>query len=200
MLSDLMKPAGSGSGLGLGLAPRRVGAVAKRAGVHLPGAAERLPLLKLGREDDGVAVWWIGVHGGAGESTLEEIFCGSRAAGHRWPVAPPGTPPVVVVLVARTDARGLRAAQSAMQQWQAGELGLLVVGLVLMADAPGRLPRALQHLASVIGGGVPRVWSFPWVESWRTGEVPSRSNSPKQAERLLADLRSVGALGGEAGV
>jgi hypothetical protein len=145
-------------------------------------------------------VWWLGVHGGAGEKTLEAIFRGSCAAGHRWPVASPSNPPAMVVLVARTNARGLRAAQSAMQQWQASELGLLVVGLVLMADAPGRLPRALRHLAGVIGGGVPRVWSFPWVGSWRAGEVPSRANSPRQAERLLADLRSVGALGGEAGL
>src|ERR1039458_2891135 len=118
MLSDLMKSAGAGSGSGVGLAPRRMEAVAKRAGVDLPGAAERLPLLKLGREDDGVAVWWVGVHGGAGESTLEEIFGGSRAAGHRWPVAPPGAAPVLVVLVARTDARGVRAVESAMRDWQ----------------------------------------------------------------------------------
>ena len=195
-----MKSAGSGSGFGLELAPRRVGTVARRADVDLPGAAEQLPLLKLGRADDGVAVWWVGVHGGAGESTLEEIFGGSRAAGHRWPVAPPGTPPVVVVLVARTDARGLRAAQSAMRDWQTRGLKLRLLGLVLMADAPTRLPRALRDLARVVSGGVPRVWSFPWVESWRAGEVPSRANSPRQAERLLADLRSVGALGGEAGV
>jgi hypothetical protein len=145
-------------------------------------------------------VWWLGVHGGAGEKTLEAIFRGSCAAGHRWPVASPSNPPAMVVLVARTNARGLLAAQSAMQQWQASELGLLVVGLVLMADAPGRLPRALRHLAGVVGGGVPRVWSFPWVGSWRAGEVPSRANSPREAERLLADLRSVGALGGEAGL
>jgi hypothetical protein len=195
-----MKPAGSGSESGLGLARRRVVAVAGRAGVDLPGAAERLPLLKLAREDDGVAVWWVGVHGGAGESTLEEIFGGSRAAGHRWPVVPPGSPPAVVVLVARTDARGLRAAQSAMRDWQTRGLKLWLLGLVLMADAPTRLPRALRDLQRVVSGGVPRVWSMPWVESWRAGEVPSRANSPREAERLLADLRSTSSLGGEAGL
>src|SRR5665213_3599572 len=111
---------------------RRLRVAADQTGVDQPAGAERLPLLNLGRDDDGVAVWWVGVHGGAGESTLEEIFGGSRAAGHRWPVAPPGTPPVVVVLVARTDARGLRAAQSAMQQWQTRGLNLRLLGLVLM--------------------------------------------------------------------
>jgi hypothetical protein len=178
----------------------RLRTAAGQSGVDLPGGAERLPLLKLGREDDGVAVWWVGVHGGAGESTLEEIFGGSCAAGHRWPVAAVGSPPVVVVLVARTDARGLRAVQSAMRDWQTRGLGLRLLGLVLTADAPTRSPRALRDLQRVVSGGVPRVWSFPWVEGWRAGEVPSRANSPRQAERLLADLRSVGALGGEAGL
>jgi hypothetical protein len=172
---------------------------AAEAGAALRAGAERLPLLKLGREDVGVVVWWVGVHGGAGESALEEIFDGSRAAGHRWPVAPPGAAPVVVVLVARTDARGLRAVQSAMRDWQTRGLELRLLGLVLMADAPTRSPRALRDLRRVVSGGVPRVWSLPWVESWRAGEVPSRSNSPRQAQRLLADLRSAGALGRKAG-
>jgi hypothetical protein len=79
-----------------------------------------------------------------------------------------------------------------MRQWQEDRLPVAVVGLVLMADAPGRLPRALRDLAGVIGGGVPRVWAFPWVEAWRVGEVPSSANSPKEAGRLLEDLRSAG--------
>ena len=200
MVSDLTKTAGSEPDFGLGLARRGIGAVAGRAGVDMPDAAQLLPLLKLGREDEGVVVWWVGVHGGAGETTLEEIFRGSRAAGHRWPVAPSGSLPAMVVLVARTDARGLRATQCAMRDWQTRELNLRLLGLVLMADAPTRPPRAVRDLQRVIGGGVPRVWSMSWVECWRAGEVPSRANSPRQAERLLADLRSVGALGGEAGL
>jgi hypothetical protein len=156
--------------------------------------------LVVGERERDVVLWWVGVHGGAGESTLERIFQGSRAAGHRWPVAPTGSPPVVVVLVARTDARGLRAAQSAMRDWQTRGLNLQLLGLVLMADAPTRLPRALRDLRRVVSGGVPRVWWLPWVESWRVGEVPSRANSPREAERLLEDLLSAGALGGEAGL
>jgi hypothetical protein len=154
--------------------------------------SDRLPLRRLGPGDAGAVVWWLGVHGGAGESTLEEIFRGSRAAGHAWPVPGVGHPPVPVVFVARTSARGLLAAQRVMRQWQEDRLPVAVVGLVLMADAPGRLPRALRDLAGVIGGGVPRVWAFPWVEAWRVGEVPSSANSPKEAGRLLEDLRSAG--------
>ena len=40
--------------------------------------------------DEQAAVWWLGAHGGAGESTLEELFSGSRAAGHSWPVTAAG--------------------------------------------------------------------------------------------------------------
>jgi len=161
-----------------------------QGGIDLPPATDRLPRLKLGRADAGVGAWWVGVHGGSGESTLEQVFAGTRAAGHRWPVAPPGSPPAMVVLVARTNARGLRAAQSAMREWQAGELGLGVVGMVLMADAPGRLPRPLRDLAGVVAGGVSRVWSFPWVNAWRVGEIPTPVNSPKVAVALLDDLRA----------
>lgn len=136
----------------------------------------------------GEVLWWVGVHGGAGESTLERVFRGTRASGHRWPVAAAPARPLVV-LVARTDARGLRAVQSAMRDWQSRKLRLQLLGLVLMADAPTRLPRAVRDLQRVVSGGVPHVWTLPWVESWRVGEVPSRANAPRQTERLLEDLR-----------
>jgi hypothetical protein len=139
-------------------------------------------------EQRGEALWWVGVHGGAGESTLERIFRGTRASGHRWPVAAAPARPLVV-LVARTDARGLRAVQSAMRDWQSRKLRLQLLGLVLMADAPTRLPRAVRDLQRVVSGGVPHVWTLPWVESWRAGEVPSRANAPRETERLLEDLR-----------
>jgi hypothetical protein len=139
--------------------------------------------------DAPAAVWWCGVHGGAGESTLERIFRGSRASDHRWPIVRLGDPIPAVVLAARTDARGLRAVQRAMREHLESALPVDVVGLVLMADAPGRLPRVLRDLARVVGGTVPRVWSLPWVEAWRAGEVPSPANSPKEADRLAAELR-----------
>jgi hypothetical protein len=46
---------------------------------------ERVP----GSSEGGVLVWWLGVHGGAGESTLARLFKGTRAAEHRWPVGLP---------------------------------------------------------------------------------------------------------------
>jgi len=163
--------------------------------VDRPAPADRLPVRPLEPGDGAVAVWWVGVHGGAGESTLEELFRCSRAAGHAWPLGASDADRPRVVLVARTSARGLRSTQNAIRDCTAAGLPMGLVGLVLIADAPGRLPRALRDLAALIGGGVPRVWSLPWVEAWRTGQAPVPANSPDEVRRLLDDLRAVTSTG-----
>ena len=160
-----------------------------QGGVALPGPEERLPRRVV--DDDQVAVWWLGAHGGAGESTLEELFTGSRAAEHSWPLTAAERPPARVVLVARTHARGLVAAQSAIREWASGDAPVLLLGLVLIADAPGRLPRGLRRLAELVAGGVPTVWSLPWIEAWRVGEPPAPHNAPKVVRQLLEDLQGL---------
>jgi hypothetical protein len=147
------------------------------AGVARPAMASVIP-----------TVWWFGAHGGAGESTLERLFRGSRAAGHRWPEVEERA---AVILVARSDVRGLRAAQRALRERMEHQLPVDVLGLVLMADAPGRLPRAVRELADVVAGTVPRIWVLPWVEAWRVGEIPSPANSPKEARALAVYLRAL---------
>jgi hypothetical protein len=154
-------------------------------GVVLPGPRDRLARRLLG-DDEQAAVWWLGAHGGAGESTLEELFCGSRAADHSWPLAAANVAPTRVVLVARTHARGLRAAQSAIREWAGADARVLLLGLVLIADAPGRLPHGLRQLSDLIAGGVPAVWSLPWIEAWRVGEPPAPHNAPKMVRPATA--------------
>lgn len=168
----------------------RVAEPGGQRGVVLPGPRDRLPrrLLEPGEQ---AGVWWLGAHGGAGESTLEELFSGSRAADHCWPLTASDLPPARVVLVARTHARGLTAAQTAIREWAAGDAQVLLLGLVLIADAPGRLPHGLRQLAALIAGGVPAVWSLPWIEAWRVGELPAADNAPKVVRRLLEDLQAM---------
>ena len=161
-----------------------------QGGVVPPGPEDRLRRRQLA-SGERAAVWWLGAHGGAGESTLEELFSGSLAAGHAWPLAPVGEPAVNVVLLARTHARGLRAAQHAIREWAAGNVPVRLLGLVLIADAPCRLPHPLRQLADLIAGGVPAVWSLPWVEEWRVGDAPGPGNAPKVLRRLLEDLRAM---------
>jgi hypothetical protein len=133
----------------------------------------------------GHAWWWLGVHGGAGVSTLEEAVPGGRDAGRTWPSSEVPQP---VVLVARSSARGLKAVQNAAQQW-ASQLvtGVDLLGLVVAADAPGRRPKPLRDLLSLVSGTVPRVWEIPWVEQWRLGE-PTAAHLPKECTPLARDL------------
>lgn len=173
--------------------PESFGPVAPQRGIPAPDRVDQLPIYDRGTT---AALWWVGAHGGAGESTLAALMPGSQAAGHSWPRTP-STAPARTVLVARSDARGLRAAQDAMRQWAAGLVpSVEVLGLVVMADAPGRLPRSLRDLTQVVSGGVPRSWSVPWVEAWRMGEPPALASSPREVQRLVDELSALlGAAG-----
>lgn len=137
-----------------------------------------------------VAVWWVGTHGGAGESTLEQLLEGSRAMSHAWPQADDSSERPQVILVARTSARGLRSAQLAATEWASGTVLVQLLGLVLIADAPGRLPRPLRDFAQVVAGGVPRVWRLPWVEQWRLGDPVCTDTAPRAVTEFLDELRS----------
>lgn len=155
-----------------------------------PGACAHNGVARLPRVtvagDTAARVWWVGVHGGAGESTLAQLLAGSRASGHAWPVAARGDAPrPAVVLVARTHASGLRAAQAAATEWASGEVPVRLLGLVLIADAPGRLPRPLRDLGRLVAGGVPAAWQLPWHESWRLGDPLEPSSAPSAARELL---------------
>jgi hypothetical protein len=164
------------------LSPQAASVVAPRE--HLPRCSIDVPR-------GTVALWWVGTHGGAGESTLEQLLEGSRAMGHAWPHSDERTTELPhVVLVARTSARGLRSAQLAAMEWASGDVPVHLVGLVLIADAPGRLPKPLKDFAQVVAGGVPHVWRIPWVEEWRLGDPVSADTAPKALTAMLDELRS----------
>ena len=132
--------------------------------------------------------WWLGVHGGAGETALARLFAGVPAAEHMWPISDGS--PAGVVLVARTNFWGMSAAQAAMRDWSANyRLHVDVLGLVLVADRPGKLPRPLLDLQHDLQGATPNLWRLPWVECWSLGEIPSRENAPtKPVEALRLGL------------
>ena len=158
----------------------RTGPSKPQLSVPQPDHVDRLPRRSVA--DGSADYWWLGVHGGAGESSLARLDKSTRAAEHHWPQAAAGA---VVVLVARSNIHGLRAAQRAATEWASGSLpGIQLAGLVVVADAPGRLPKELRDFARVVGGGVPHLWHVPWIEGWRLGhEVP--------IELLPKDLRTV---------
>lgn len=168
--------------------PPVTGPVAPQRGVPAPDRVDQLPTRD--RHND-AELWWLGTHGGAGESTLAGLVPEWPAADHAWPRTP-GREPARVVLVARSNMRGLRAAQAAATQWASGLVPFVeVLGLVIVADAPGRLPRPLRDYARVVSGGVPRTWTVPWTEAWRLGEQPVLTNASREVRRLLDELSAL---------
>ncbi|MFF3845341.1 hypothetical protein [Streptomyces sp. NPDC002328] len=121
---------------------------------------------------------WLAAHGGAGASTLAAVY-GGHDCGRDWPG--PDAPPSVL-LVARTHASGLECALRALETFRRGETppGLDLGAVVLVADAPGRLPRPLAHRLRLIESVVD-VHRVPWVTAWRLGDLsgdPPRETAP----------------------
>jgi hypothetical protein len=137
-------------------------------------------------------LWIVGAHGGAGESSVADLDDRWTAAGHAWPVPVWPEQACACVLVARTNAHGLTAAQAALTQWAASDpaAGTTLLGLVLIADAPGRLPKPLRDLAAHVRGGAPRTWQLPWLEGWRLG-VPEPLVQHRAVGRLVRDLSTL---------
>lgn len=146
------------------------------------------PLGLAGYSGAGPDLWFSSCHGGAGVSTLTALIPRSMSAGRYWPRP---EPPVQarVLLVARSHASGLCAAQAAARQWATGVLPYVrLLGLVVIADAPGKRPKPLSELIRLISGGVPRLWELPWVEALRLGEHPNQTKLPPAYARLADDL------------
>ena len=155
-------------------------------GMVEPDAADRLSRRTM---SGSAALWITGAHGGAGESRIATLLDGARVTDHCWPVLQDGSTPRVL-LVCRADMRGLTAAQSALTQWASGaapELDLL--GLAVLADAPGKTPKALRDFAAIVGGGAPRLWILPWVEAWRHGD--STTPPGREYQRFITDVAAL---------
>lgn len=167
-------------------ATRATGPLSPQSSVSVPPTPQQIPFANRLP----ASLWFLGVHGGAGETTLSGLNPGWQAADHRWPSVSGGAAPVV--LVARTHVTGLRAAQAAAIQWASGSTPeIQLLGLALVQDAPGKLPKELRELIQIISGGVPRTWSIPWVEAWRLGADPASDSAPKDVRRFVTELDSL---------
>lgn len=172
--------------------------LAQTAGPAAPQPGITAPTHGLGVVDVPVddRLWVAGVHGGAGETTLAVALTGT-GTDRRWPRAATGAR---VLLVARTHLSGLRAAQRAAQQWAAGQAPAVeLLGIALVPDAPGRLPKELRDFAQIVAGGYPRSWSLPWEEGLRLAEpklpgqlpVVDVGDAPRSLRRLADDLAAI---------
>jgi hypothetical protein len=116
------------------------------------------PLVRQGQQP---GWFWLGVHGGAGVSTLAAAGAGFDAD-RLWP-APECEATPTVVAVARTHLHGLLAARTVATQFLAGcaPAGTVLLGLVTVADAPGELPPPLAAMRRELDELYAQVWTVP---------------------------------------
>ncbi|MGV9501947.1 DUF6668 family protein [Streptomyces sp. XY006] len=129
---------------------------------------------------------WVGTHGGAGVSTLAAVY-GGHDSGRAWPGA--GAPPSVL-LVARTHAAGLDTLAGAVEVFRRGQAPpeLDLDAVVLVADAPGRLPRPLAQRVKALESVID-VYRVPWVPAWRLGELGRPPRETEALARLTGAVR-----------
>lgn len=153
-----------------------------------------IPELRRGSTSAPRALHWVGVHGGAGESTLAEFVPGTVEGFGAWPTELPAgmkrDQPTPVILVTRSTVRGLLGAKRAIATSVAGRVPQIhLLGLVVIADIPGRKPRELRDLERLVRGGVPRSWLIDFDPQLRLVEKPADLHAaPLDLVRLRRDI------------
>ncbi len=137
-------------------------------------------------DDEPSPVFVVGTHGGAGTSTVARLL-NALDSGCHWPEPPYGVR-VNVLLTARTNAAGLRAASQTLAGYHARGFPEFahLAGFVLVADAPGRLPKDLTRRIAILGSAA-MVYRLPWVRDWRFSDV---APDPLAAWPLAASMRT----------
>jgi hypothetical protein len=124
---------------------------------------------------------WRGAHSGAGVTTLARELGGAD-------LGLSGMTGLPTLVVCRSSADGLIAAQRLASSELAEAPTWTCLGLVVVADGPGSLVKPLAELAALILGGYPDHWPIPWMESWRThpsSPWPTVAHRPNPLARLL---------------
>ncbi|KZM70410.1 hypothetical protein [Nocardia terpenica] len=105
----------------------------------------------------------LAAHGGAGASTLARWWAHAADTGPAWPASPRTTQRVLIA--ARLCMPGLIAAAERLREYHAGLApdGVTVIGLVLSAARPGRLPAPVSRYRRTVTELVDdAVWSIRW--------------------------------------
>lgn len=198
-----------------GLLPERAGLSRPRGDVFTPPvrqlAVRRTPLAGPGRTP---GWYFVAAHGGAGTTLLsrlswqavEDAEGGWRSdgrtrgaygmdSGRGWP-DPALEPTGRVVVVCQTTMRGLAWARDAATQYLSGSTppALELLGLIAVADQPGRLPHPIRAARDLLAGAYPRVWHLPYVDAYRLhAGLPDEPAPPlhPDVDEVLAAIRSL---------
>ncbi|MCX7541345.1 hypothetical protein OS128_00230 [Corynebacterium sp. P5848] len=145
------------------------------------------------------AFWLVAAHGGAGVSTLEKFWQPAADASRMWPQDEDST---ACVVVARSTKAGLEAAaQTILNDTGSAE----IIGLVVVADVPGKLPKDLDHKLRMFDEQMP-VWRIDYLPKlrlvdeeqlacWRPGDDIDTSRRAKKLgldEQVPAQVARVG--------
>lgn len=176
------------------------------AGVVAPPESRRAPVWE--RPVPGVGraplVWLLGVHGGAGATTLAHVLAPAADSSRRWPGVFERESPFVV-LVARETIAGLTRAHDLLRQHHFGFGGPSeVIGLVTVAARPGRIPPEIRRYREVVGSLAGPMWQVPWYEEWTLVEpeqlptwspgdpMPEKKRKIDPLEEVLLEVRELG--------
>ena len=135
------------------------------------------------------------VEAGAAGRSAEDLAFGVTA-GRAWP-NPALEPTNSVVVVCQTTMRGLAWARDLAAQYLSGcvPAGLRLLGVLTVADQPGRLPPPLAAARGLLAGAYPHCWAVPYVPAYRllTGlpDEPCPPIHPAVDDVLTAIRRTV---------
>lgn len=116
-------------------------------------------------------MWLVGAHGGAGTTTLATSWAPAAESAGVWPAADKHP---YVVLVCRSHLTGLERAHKLALQAKGGLAGnCQLLGVAVVADAPGKLPKKLRQKIDVVGSTVSHLWQIPWIPELREAELTS---------------------------
>ena len=142
-----------------------------RLGAHRGKSALRTPA---GAREQ-LEVTLLGSHGGSGATCLSVVLPGVELADKAWSCN--GDRPVV--LVCRSHHRGLTSAQDHAREHRDGDCGpVALLGVVVVADSPGRVPSPLQRLERLLAGALPVLGQVPWIPAWRVGPPADLPDQP----------------------
>lgn len=201
--------------------PTRAGLAAPRPDVFAPPLPQRQLLVRQRSVSGQSRPTWLFVaaHGGSGASLLarlswqdyEAATAAAQAdrsaqdlafgvnAGRAWP-NPALEPTNLAVVVCQTTMRGLAWARDLATQYLAGAVpaGLQLLGVVTVADQPGRLPPPLAAARTLLTGVYAQVWPVPYVPEYRLltrlPDEPCPPTHPAVSD-VLAAIRSTATSG-----
>uniref|UniRef100_UPI002458E80F hypothetical protein n=1 Tax=Nocardia farcinica TaxID=37329 RepID=UPI002458E80F len=177
------------------------------AGGAAPPAPRRAPVGDRPGPGGGRAplVGLLGVHGGAGATTLAHVLAPAADTSRRWPGVFDRESPFVV-LVARETIAGLTRAHDLLRQHHFGFGGPSeVLGLITVAARPGRMPAEIRRYREVVGSLAGPLWQVPWYEEWTLVEpeqlpiwtpgdpMPERKRKIDPLAEVPVEVRELGA-------